>query len=118
MSNQKFASIVSKLVEKTDAGELNWQATEIDGTFQVSFPRSSVRIFSQEGEIGPDIHIQVISGDGSILDDITDIDLVKHLPGAFTVMSYLLQNAKRNAMGVDAALDALWEDLTKHDIVF
>lgn len=118
MSNQKFASIISKLIEKTDSGELDWQTTEINGTFQVSFPRFSVRIFPKEGAIGQDIHVQVISEDGNILDDVSDADLHRVIPSAFTVMSNLLQNARRCAMGVDAALDALLEELTKDDIPF
>lgn len=118
MSNQKFVSIIRKLIEKTDSGELDWETTEATGTYQVSFPRFSVRIFSQDGDIGPDIHVQVISEDGSILDDVKDGDLSQLMPGAFTLMSNLLQNARRCAMGVDAALDALLKELTKDDIPF
>lgn len=115
MSNRKLASIVEKLIEKTGRGELEWQVTERKDTYQVVLARFAVRIFSREGELGLDIVVQVFNQDGVIVEEASDPDMVGFLDEPFGRMSELLEDARRSAMGVDAALDALLRELTKDE---
>lgn len=115
MSSRKLASIVEKLMEKTSNGELEWQNTERKDTYQVVLARFAVRIFSREGDGGIDIVVQVINQDGVIVEEIADPDMRGLMSEPYTRMSELLEDARRSAMGVDAALDALLQELTKDD---
>lgn len=101
MSYPKIAALVRALITQTSSGELNWSQTEKTGTFQASFPRYSVRIYPK----GNDYVLQILNDLGDIVEEVTDPELGDVLNDAYTKMGELHDAARRNAMGVESALD-------------
>ncbi|MDO9328151.1 MAG: hypothetical protein Q7U27_05390 [Pseudomonas sp.] len=101
MSYPKIATLVNVLLTQTSKGELNWSQTEKTGNFQASFPRYSVRIYPQ----GNDYILQILNELGDIVEEVSDPELRDVLQDAYKTMGALHDAARRNAMGVESALD-------------
>jgi len=112
MSYPKIAKLVHALLEKTESGNLKWDATERSNIFQASFPRYSIRLYTQQsGQNDFDYVIQIINEDGDIVEEITDPDLAEVMTSPFKVLGRLHDVARRSAMGVDSALDEILDFL-------
>ncbi len=112
MNKQKAAQFVTKLHNRTLAGELPWEETETADVFQVSFADFSVRIVKEAGDIVIAIH----NSQGRLLDSVADPDLVDALPQqAYPFCEELYQSARGYAMGVEQALDSLISQLSESD---
>lgn len=107
MSYPKIAKLVSALLTQTSNGELNWSQTEISGMFQASFPRYSVRIYP----LNNDYILQIINELGDIVEEVSDPDLNDVLSNSYQTMGNLHDAARRNAMGVESALDDILNSL-------
>ena len=116
MSNNKILTVLDKLIEKTSAAELDWKPTEKKDTYQVIFPRYSIRIFVVDKGFEEDVVVQIINSEGNILETFSDIDIREYYPDAYSKMLGLHASARRKAMGVEDALDELLRVLSKDDI--
>lgn len=119
MAENKLATLVSRLLEKTREDKLNWERTPRDGVFQVAFPEYVVKIFSRQSRMPdeenpenlPDYVIQVFDEKGQ-LEEFTDIDLRGVIEGgAFKPMQELHSLARRKALGTDKAIDKILSSL-------
>jgi len=114
MTEEKLARVVSQLLELSKAGKLNWEITVNDRAFQTNFEACSVRI-SERGDDDDISHvISIYQRDGTEIEAISIEALSNHLNGTLeaTIMGGHLYNlARRNARGVDEALDSLLEQL-------
>lgn len=120
MSYQKIAHLVVLLSRKTKEGKLAWSATERNGVFQVSFPSHSVRIFEKlvphdEGGQRLDMVAQIIDYNGDVVEEVSDEDLKGMVAGPYTTMRDMFETARRQAMGVESAIDGIIDELTSHD---
>jgi hypothetical protein len=116
MSSDKYLRLAYLLIQRTNDGTAVWEPTSRHGTFAVSFPDYSVRIALVQGDNAEDVQFQIVNSEGTVIDTFTDVDAAQGLADrgqAYTDMAGLYQQARRQAMGVEAALDKLIEQLGK-----
>src|SRR5688572_1603571 len=117
MSAAKYWRLVSILIDKTEAGTANWEATSREGTFALSLADYSVWITMVPSEdFGEDVLFQIVNSGGVIIDSFRDVDAAAELVDkrdAYAKMERLYHAARRKGMGVDEALDTLINELGK-----
>jgi hypothetical protein len=120
MPNEKYRRLVDGLLTKTDRHELDWKATAEPTAFQVSLRQFSI-IFSEEtryrtaqqGFFTNSIpykikKFSILNPEGEEVDSFTD----RELPDAQREeVSALYVSVRRQALGVDKALDEILEEL-------
>jgi hypothetical protein len=113
MAYEKQKKLVTMMLDKTKRGDLEWTEAFRDGLFQVAFSDISVRIHAQEGEYETvDYSIEVLNGEGNVVDSITDDELISAKTDTetvswYAVMQELYATARRTALGTEAVLDEL-----------
>ena len=112
MSYPKIAKLIDVLVTQTENGSLQWAQTETSDMFQASFPRYSVRLYTQQASsIEVDYVLQILNELGEIVEEVSDPDLKEVMEGSYKVMRRLHDAARRSAMGVESALDEILDFL-------
>jgi hypothetical protein len=106
MAYDKLVEFANLVYEKTKNGEITWEKTPQEGVFQTSFPKYSVMV-RNHSFAGPVF---------SILDDYGEV--IEELSYAAATnsgldMDLLAELARRQAMGVEQALDELLSELKK-----
>lgn len=117
----KHAQLTDILVEKTAAGTAKWEPTSKDDTFALSLADFTVRISAiptrEPGVQGQDTLIEIVNSGGAIIDSFTDVELAAETgarpEATYKKMNSLYTSARRAALGVDAALDKLIEELDR-----
>jgi hypothetical protein len=110
MANEKIRSLVETLARKTEQNKVNWEKTAEQNLFQASFPNYTIHIFSRPSrdEESTDYFFQIIDEDGTVIEDVSDAMLKEtRLDNITTIMAGMFRTAKRKALGVDKALDAI-----------
>jgi hypothetical protein len=121
MSLSKLAIIIEKIHEQTISGKLEWEQTEKNGVFQVSFPNYSIRMSSHpstESDDTQDYIISIYDSNGLLLESASDLELIEQIPGngaAYRIMKEIYESAKGYALGVEQALDSIISELTPKD---
>ena len=109
MADKKIIELVLRLGAKTEAGEIRWQEGFSENEYLVSFPEYSVVIQYVRSRYGDDaaVQISIRNDEGKIIESVTDEDISVSdgIENVFGYMEVLLVNARRQAMGVDVALD-------------
>lgn len=125
MSYEKVGKLIDSLYTRTKTGYINWEETERTGVYQVSFPKYSVRLLSQptrsqayNGDETQDYIIQIINEYGIVVDEVSDIDVKDIIIDSYKKMKEMHDLARRQALGVDEALDEILRDLDDLDIPF
>jgi hypothetical protein len=118
MSVNKYGVLVSLLIEKTDQGTAGWETTTREGVFSLSLPDYSILISQVPNEEGPeqDVRFQIVDAEGTVIDFFRDLDAAADVSDktvAYRAMEKLYGDARRSALGVDKALDALIAELSK-----
>jgi hypothetical protein len=109
MANDKYYKILERLINKTENGELEWKEGVYPETFQVAFSNYSLTVGQRSGEDDTlDYVISIRDASGNVIDTFSDVDLGS---GYFKTMGELYENARRQALGVDKALDEILNDL-------
>ncbi|HEX7004970.1 MAG TPA: hypothetical protein VF168_12365 [Trueperaceae bacterium] len=120
----KAILLIRHLVEKTGTSAIQWEETESEGEFQASFSSAySVRIETRESlsaEDTVDYVVSIFNADGKLVEELSDVDVASayqraYNASAFEGMRAMYEAARRQAMGVDEALDALISDLSKFE---
>lgn len=114
MSYDKMARLVQRLSRVTAERSDLWEPTTENGVFQASFPNYAVRIDSRPGDNyqnEDDVYLSIYDDDGALIEEVADSDLGPLLPDAYRVMVSLYESARRQAMGVDQALDEILSEL-------
>ena len=112
MSYQKIARLVTALSEKTITQEVSWNQTEHGEIFETSFPNYSVRISKGErpnnfNESQPIYILEILNDNGEIVEEIDDEMLTEFIHSPFGIMKEMYEAARRQAMGVEEALDSI-----------
>lgn len=111
MADDKLVKLVRGLKKQTDAGRINWEPSDLVGVFQVSYPNYSIRIGVKVRSGGvEDIWISIINDIGDVVESFSDLTL-KGMEKPYDVMASIYAEARRVAMGVNAALDELLIDI-------
>lgn len=123
MSYQKIADLVTKIYKKSNDGTIEWEATEKEGTYQLSFSNYSVRIFTKENkniydnnQYEDDYILQILNDEGELVEETNDGQLSQLLgEKSFEIMKHLYEIARRQVMGVENALDSILNELIDED---
>jgi hypothetical protein len=109
MAADKYQQLVERLAVKTDQGEVYWKEAAGPDTFQISFPNYSLTLSSQNRQGSILYVISILNSEGRTVDSFSDEDLDGDGRGGryFTMMGELYHNARRQALGVDKALDEI-----------
>lgn len=115
--NPKLAELVRRIHHRTQNGALVWEEGLSKDVFQVSFPKYTVQIareFRQEDNSGTEYIryvIRILNEENAVIEEATDVDLAEDFLGgnenSYSVMENIYTIARRTAMGVEQALDAL-----------
>jgi len=116
----RLASIVEQLLAKSKSGDIEWQRTAKADSFMAPFSKYSVhirqvRIQSEyPDEELFDYYLEIFNAEGDLLESIVDTDF-QPVPrdqfNAYKILGDLYMFARRQALGVDRAIDALLTDL-------
>jgi hypothetical protein len=110
----RMLKLVQRLHAKTKAGEIQWERTSSRDTFQSAFPNYVVRVFVRtEPEESPDYYVAIRDQAGTLIEQASDeaIDMAVPNAKAYDLMTDLYTMARRQALGVDKALDSLLGEL-------
>ena len=113
MTTEKYEKIVDGLARKTANDELEWKETADPNTFQVSFVNYSITIeerYVPEQNL-PDYLVTIRNSEGNAIDSFSDTFLDQRSMGYYKVMRDIYQKARRQALGVDSALDEILNEL-------
>lgn len=111
MKYPQMTKLIETLQAKTVSGELAWEQTEKADYFQVAFSTGAVRIGPKTGAAGVDMVISFYNENGDLIEEVTDVSLRGDVTTPFTTLSEIHSGARRRAMGVDKALDALLAEM-------
>jgi hypothetical protein len=108
---------VTRLLQQTSAGKVKWEPTMEERVFQASFPSYSVKIWTEEAfDIETAYVIGIFNDSGTQIERMDNRELKEAgLVHAWTVMRDLHQLARRQALGVEQALDSLLDSLDDDD---
>ncbi len=116
----KSTQLLLKLLEKTKRGDIQWNETEIEGTFQAAFPAYSVRISSEAepGKALSDYFLKIYNQEGKQIEEISQYTVADDLNSSYEAgqkLQELYEMARRIAMHVEEALDNLLLELEKKE---
>lgn len=115
MADLKVYRLIIRLDEKTKNGELKWESTITGGEFQVSFKDYSVGIVEYDNRRTNviDMHLKIYDSKGELIEVASDTDFQDnpHTPKAYDMFASIYDGARRMALGVDDALDAILSEL-------
>ncbi len=113
----KYQQLVALLIKRTRAGTAGWEPTSRNAVFSLSLPDYGVWISMVDSEQGShDVLFQIVNSSGAVIDSFRDVDVAANLSdkrASYEEMERLYQDARRQALGVDKALDSLIEELGK-----
>ena len=116
MLEQKTVTLVRRLFDRTNAGELGWEeAGETEG-FRAALANYGVLIARREardqwGSPLPCYVLSILNQHGRVVEEITAEDLGGSLPNPEKVMESLYEGARRRAMGVEEAFESILNSL-------
>ena len=109
-TDEKLLLILKKIHKKTEDGDLNWEETAEEGSYQTAFVDYIVSISEQPGD---DYYLAILDQQGNLLESTSDIQLTSQFPeaDAFHLMKSLHSLARRRALAIDQNLDRLLREL-------
>lgn len=121
MAASKPIRLLLQLLQKSHEGKVKWEKTVEDGEFQAAFPGFSVRLSTRPSHDTPDdidYLLSIFNEQGELIEVMSDSDLLhqgQSSPPAYKLMAELYGIARRTAMGVEQALDAILEQLEERE---
>lgn len=111
--------LATLLINKSQAGELDWQPSVVEGAYQVSIKTNTIRLAevpSRDPDVeSPDYVISLINREGREIDTFTDGDLnaaeVLGQKTWFRKLRDLYVAARRSALGSEKFLSDILRDL-------
>ena len=119
MSLDKMVTLLTTLIQRTDNGEVGWEETAGNDTYQVAFPDYTVRVAREDIEnqygdiVGENFTLGIYSDKGKLIDQVDVNDLRNVLPDPHSTLKELYSSARRNALGADKALDEILSSLSE-----
>lgn len=105
----KHVGLIARLHQRTLDGDLAWEETAEEGVYQLAFPDYAMR-FSRRWDRDEscfDYVLSIHNDEGTLIEEVTDATILQQLPNAYRIMEETYETARRTAMGVEKALDAL-----------
>ena len=115
MADKKIYRLILGLYHKTQNGEVKWERS-IDLEFIASFQDYSVGVSRGQLRYRSEdyaFHLKIYDATGQEIESASSADFENdpNLAGAYNMLSYIYENARRMALGVDTALDTLLMEL-------
>ena len=111
MINERLIELVRTVEDQTRRGELTWEATIEETTFQATLGGFTLRIAEEPGDGGPDYRVSIVDSHGRIIDSASNRDFVgATIPSGFIpyeVLRGVFEGARRVALGADRAIDSM-----------
>lgn len=116
MPIDKAETFILRVCDKTAAGEITWEKTANEGLLQATVAKYVIRFWPEGPDGSETYHISVRDANGSLLDSFNDEQFdapgESQLEGSmYRKMQAAYLKAKRQALGVDKALDELLKEL-------
>ncbi len=103
MRSEKYRQLIDRLITKTDRRELAWKEGVYPDSFQVAFPNYSLTIIQRQDDRDEIfLEMSIINSDGYTIDRFSEFDLEQDYHNK---LYGLYHEARRQALGVDKALD-------------
>ena len=111
-TEEKLVTLVRRLHDR--GGNVAWEKTDEEDTFETEFAGFALQI-AETDDAEPIYTLRIFDESGSLLDEFSDEDLTEILnqteptePSVmFAVMQDIHRAARRSALGVDKAIDAI-----------
>ena len=104
MAYEKLVRVARAVYERTKSGAIKWEQTSRDNEFQTSFPNYSILVqTTPQGYV-----LKICNDSGQVIEELSWMDAVA---SSFMEMPELFELARRQAMGVEQALDELLGEL-------
>lgn len=110
MADPKLLTLVTRLLKRTSEGKITWQVTNKEDVYEAQFSNFTVRLFYES----PDYIIQIFNNQNELIEELKDTDFRGQLiegEGYFTAFDKLYKLARRQAHGVERAIDRLLAEL-------
>lgn len=114
MSTTRLETLLLKLQEQTEFGNVTWEKTTEDRQFQTVLGNYTLRLIESWGDnIEPDYVLKIQDQEGALVETISDTELFKQSPEfpAYNTMGNIFRLARRSAMGADKAIDSIINEL-------
>lgn len=112
MSYQKLATLLTVLSEKTESGRIEWEESARSNSYETSFPNYSVVLSHRPSSVSEDDYVlYVVDARGDVVEEAADYDFREFMENPYSRMKELYETARRQAKGVDQALDEILKDL-------
>jgi hypothetical protein len=126
MVSEKMVEIVKRLVKLTQEGRLNWAEEPNSGSYAIAFANFSLSIssdFSGLGSREDSVVIRIYNAEGEVIEAVSDEEFPedtfkREQKTPYRMLYELYQNARRNAIGIDTALDAILAELPEPYVPF
>lgn len=107
----RLALLVRLLEEKTQQSTVFWEATGQEGKYRAAFGTFAVtvhkRLQAMDEKAQEDVVVGIEGEEGKQLDAFTDLEIESSLSDAYERMVRIYQLARRQALGVDEAIESI-----------
>jgi hypothetical protein len=114
---EKQIELLTRLLDRTKEGMLDWKPTASDDAFQVSFKKTGLRISRDTDSNGETTYtVEMLDKNGNLVDSFTDTQLDLEKYSAVNEKFYLatreaFELARRKALGADKVIDEIINEL-------
>lgn len=103
MIEKKMIQLIGSLLEQTESGQIHWEAAFRENWFQVSFGKYTVQVGER-----PEVYVlKLFNIDDHLLEEMESDALLRQDTNAANKLSRLYVEARRQALGVESALDEI-----------
>jgi hypothetical protein len=114
-TEEKILKLVQRLHAKTGAGEIAWEKTAGKDVYLTAFPNYTVKVYTVSDIDSDDqvYFVSIVNETGTVIERASDVDVKKAFPQAKAtqLIREIYTMARRQALGVDSALDSLLVEL-------
>lgn len=109
MAEDQLVQLLVRLHDKTLKGDLTWEETATDSTFQATFPKYAVQISQR----GVDYFLRILDEDGELVEEAGDEELQRMTTSIAVLekMRTLHIDARRSAKGAAEAVRSILAEL-------
>ena len=117
MPENRLVTLVRRLHKRSMDGQVSWEDTPKKGMYQCSFPEYTIQLHagpSREEPDATDYTLSILNEDNVVIEQLDDGQLARDFEvpgGAYRLMGEMYAAARRTAMGTEAAIDALLDEL-------
>src|SRR5438874_11306956 len=114
MTQPKQIQMIDLLLTRTRTGHIDWKPTPLSETISVSFDKASMLLTQLPSHDAADEHdyrVQIVGPAGDIVEEFKDVDFGENTRQMYQMMSELFELGRRKALGADAAIDSIIEEL-------